>query len=198
MIIFVCCSPPTSGAHLCLVKLCRAATWKSTQIAHSERLPLCRRAARPSDALKRIVAACGRRSHIVFCELLELPRPRAAVETQAMIQGAQHQGPGCVKLLKQRIVLITWMRAYRPQHEDFRKVKKRPKNDKQRTPGWPSGWDRSRPLDSSQSVCRRSWPNNPECLITTPSLTEVCKLLASSRPGGMLKSAQRCSANARK
>ena len=107
MIIVVCCSPPTSGAHLCLVKLRRAATWKSTQIAHVERLPLCRRAARPSDALKLIVAACGRRSHIVFCELLELPRPHAAGETQAMTKGLQYQGPACVKLLKQCTVLIT-------------------------------------------------------------------------------------------
>jgi hypothetical protein len=74
--------------------------------------------------LKRIVAACGRRSHIVFCELLELPRPRAAFETQAMIQGAQHQGPGCVKLLKQRIVLITWMWAYRPATRGFPKSQK--------------------------------------------------------------------------
>jgi hypothetical protein len=41
-----------------------------------------------------------------------------------MIKGVQHQGPGCVKLLKQRIVLITWMWAYRPATRGFPKSQK--------------------------------------------------------------------------
>ena len=48
-------------------------------------------------------------------------RPHAAGETQAMVTGLQHQGPGCVKLLKQCIVLITWVWDYRSATRGFRK-----------------------------------------------------------------------------
>ena len=55
----------------------------------------------------------------VFCELLELPRPRAAGETQGITKGLQHQGPGCIQLLSRCIVLITWVWAYRPEARGF-------------------------------------------------------------------------------